>query len=132
VTRRNRVTPLGEIIAHPERGLVFGNRGCLHDDEGRIRRRYAGRLWISMNAPAVATTSAPKTGTASPLDRRTAALLALRRALAVDRPPMRAPYATQPASQPRRLGTPARRPARHRARRQAARVSDGAPLSQRS
>jgi hypothetical protein len=47
VTRRNRVTPLGEIVAQPGRGLVFGNRGCLHDDEGRIRRRYAGRLWIS-------------------------------------------------------------------------------------
>ncbi|MEA2268453.1 MAG: hypothetical protein QOC64_1063, partial [Solirubrobacteraceae bacterium] len=35
--RRNRVTPLGEIVAHPARGLVFGNRGCLHDDEGQIR-----------------------------------------------------------------------------------------------
>jgi hypothetical protein len=45
--RRNRVTPLGDIIAHPARGLVFGNRGVLHDDEGRIRRRYAGRLWIA-------------------------------------------------------------------------------------
>jgi hypothetical protein len=45
--RQNRVTPLGEIIAHEARGLVYGNRGCLHDDEGRIRRRYAGKLWIS-------------------------------------------------------------------------------------
>jgi hypothetical protein len=45
--RQNRVTPLGEIVAHPARGLVFGNRGCLHDDDGRIRRRYAGRLWIA-------------------------------------------------------------------------------------
>jgi hypothetical protein len=45
--RRNRVTPLGEIIAHPARGLVFGNRGCLHDDEGRVRRSHAGRLWIA-------------------------------------------------------------------------------------
>ena len=45
--RRNRATPLGELVAHPARGLVYGNRGCLHDDEGRIRRRYAGRLWIS-------------------------------------------------------------------------------------
>jgi hypothetical protein len=44
---RNRVTPLGELIAHPARGLVYGNRGCLHDDEGRIRRRYAGRRWIA-------------------------------------------------------------------------------------
>jgi hypothetical protein len=45
--RQNRMTPLGEIVAHPARGLVFGNRGCLHDDEGRIRRRYAGKAWIA-------------------------------------------------------------------------------------
>jgi hypothetical protein len=47
MARRNRVTPLGEIVAHPARGLVFGNRGCLHDDEGRLRRSHAGRLWIA-------------------------------------------------------------------------------------
>jgi hypothetical protein len=45
--RQNRVTPLGELIAHPARGLVYGNRGCLHDDEGRIRRRYATKRWIA-------------------------------------------------------------------------------------
>ena len=45
--RQNRVTPLGDIIAHPARALVFGNRGCLHDDEGRIRRRHSGKLWIA-------------------------------------------------------------------------------------
>jgi hypothetical protein len=45
--RRNRVTPLGEIVAHPARGLVFGNRGCLHDAEGQIRRRHSGRRWIA-------------------------------------------------------------------------------------
>ncbi len=44
---QNRVTPLGELIAHPARGLVYGNRGCLHDDSGRIRRRYAVRRWIA-------------------------------------------------------------------------------------
>jgi hypothetical protein len=47
VPRRNRVTPLGEIVAHPARGLVFGNRGSLHDDDGRIRRTHAGRRWIA-------------------------------------------------------------------------------------
>jgi hypothetical protein len=26
---------------------VYGNRGCLHDDEGRIRRRWATRRWIA-------------------------------------------------------------------------------------
>ena len=30
---QNRVTPLGELVADPARGLVYGNRGCLHDDE---------------------------------------------------------------------------------------------------
>ncbi|MFB3738386.1 MAG: hypothetical protein ACE14W_05415, partial [Candidatus Velamenicoccus archaeovorus] len=29
------------------RGLVYGNRGCLHDAEGRIRRAFATRRWIA-------------------------------------------------------------------------------------
>jgi hypothetical protein len=44
---QNRVTPLSELIADPARGLVYGNRGCLHDADGRIRRRYATRRWIA-------------------------------------------------------------------------------------
>ena len=44
---QNRVTPLGELIADPSRGLVYGNRGCLHDANGTIRRRYAGHRWIA-------------------------------------------------------------------------------------
>jgi len=44
---QNRVTPLGELIADPARGLVYGNRGCLHDAGGRVRRRFAGRRWIA-------------------------------------------------------------------------------------
>jgi hypothetical protein len=44
---QNRVTPLSELIAHPARGLVYGNRGCLHDDEGRIVRRWATKRWIA-------------------------------------------------------------------------------------
>jgi hypothetical protein len=44
---QNRVTPLGELIADPARGLVYGNRGCLHDRQGRIRRRFDGRRWIA-------------------------------------------------------------------------------------
>ena len=43
----NRVTPLGELVADPARGLVYGNRGCLHDDEGRVRRGWNGRRWIA-------------------------------------------------------------------------------------
>jgi hypothetical protein len=44
---QNRVTPLGELVADPARGLVYGNRGCLHDAAGRIRRNHNGRRWIA-------------------------------------------------------------------------------------
>ena len=44
---QNRVTPFGELIADPARGLVYGNRGCLHDSDRRIRRRFANRRWIA-------------------------------------------------------------------------------------
>jgi hypothetical protein len=47
VPRQNRVSPLGELIATPARGLVYGNRGCLHDAQGRIRRHHATRRWIA-------------------------------------------------------------------------------------
>jgi hypothetical protein len=45
--RHNRATPLGELISNPARGLVYGNRGCLHDEHEQIRRRYNGRRWIA-------------------------------------------------------------------------------------
>src|SRR3984893_18325895 len=44
---QNRVTPLGELVADPGRGLVYGNRGCLHDGTGGICRRYNGKRWIA-------------------------------------------------------------------------------------
>ncbi len=44
--RQNRVTPFGEIIATTERGTFLGNRGVLHDDEGRIRRNWQGKRWL--------------------------------------------------------------------------------------
>jgi hypothetical protein len=47
VPLQNRVTPLSDLVADPARGLVYGNRGCLHDADGRIRRRFAVRRWIS-------------------------------------------------------------------------------------
>ena len=47
MARQNRVTPLGELIADPARGLVYGNRGCLHDDSGRIRRAWQVKRWIA-------------------------------------------------------------------------------------
>lgn len=44
--QRNRVTPLGEIVATALRGAFTGNRGRLH--EGReIVRFHAGTLWIT-------------------------------------------------------------------------------------
>lgn len=44
--RPNRVTPFGEIIATPERGTFMGNRGLLHDDQGRIVRRWDVKRWL--------------------------------------------------------------------------------------
>jgi hypothetical protein len=43
---RNRVTPLGEIVAIPLRGAWTGNRGILHRDR-EIVRFHAGDLWIA-------------------------------------------------------------------------------------
>jgi hypothetical protein len=43
----NRMTPLGLPVAHPARGLVYGNRGCLHDDARRIVRPYGVKRWIA-------------------------------------------------------------------------------------
>ncbi len=44
--RQNRVTPFGQIIATPERGTLMGNRGILHDHDGRVRRVWALKRWI--------------------------------------------------------------------------------------
>ncbi len=45
--RRNRATPLGDVIADPSRGLVYANRGVLVDARGEIRRRWGVRRWIA-------------------------------------------------------------------------------------
>lgn len=44
---RNRVNPLGEIVATPEYGTLMGNRGCLHDEDGQIIRQASRIAWIS-------------------------------------------------------------------------------------
>jgi hypothetical protein len=44
---QNRVNPFGDLIAAPERGLVYGNRGCLHDSYGKIGCHHNGRRWIA-------------------------------------------------------------------------------------
>lgn len=46
MSRQNRVTPFGSLIAVPARGTLTGNRGCLHDADGVIRRPYQGKRWI--------------------------------------------------------------------------------------
>lgn len=43
---QNRVTPIGEIVAVPERGTMMGNRGRLHDGDGRIRRPWQVKRWL--------------------------------------------------------------------------------------
>lgn len=45
--RRNRVDPWSALHALPERGAWMGNRGCLHDAQGAIRRGWHGRRWIT-------------------------------------------------------------------------------------
>lgn len=47
VPLRNRVTPFGDIIATEARGLLFGNRGVLHDESGRLVRAWQVRRWIA-------------------------------------------------------------------------------------
>jgi hypothetical protein len=44
---QNRVTPTGEIVADASRGLMMGNRGCLHG-QGRSLgvSRWRSKLWI--------------------------------------------------------------------------------------
>jgi hypothetical protein len=46
MTRQNRVTPFGDIIATPQRGTFLGNRGVLHDAEGSIKRPWQLKRWL--------------------------------------------------------------------------------------
>jgi hypothetical protein len=44
---QNRVLPTGEIVAHPGRGLMMGNRGCLHGQGRELGvTRWRSTLWI--------------------------------------------------------------------------------------
>jgi hypothetical protein len=44
---QNRVTPTGDIVATPERGMFTGNRGIIHDPATRtLTRRWAGPAWL--------------------------------------------------------------------------------------
>ena len=46
---QNRVTPTGEIIATPDRGLFTGNRGIIHDPKTKtlLTRRWASPAWLT-------------------------------------------------------------------------------------
>jgi len=46
---QNRVTPTGEIIATPERGMFVGNRGIIHDPETKtlLRKRWSTPAWLT-------------------------------------------------------------------------------------
>lgn len=45
--RPNRIQPDGTFLAMPARGSFMGNRGCLHDANGTIRRVHQRKLWIT-------------------------------------------------------------------------------------
>ncbi|MGD0850035.1 hypothetical protein [Bradyrhizobium sp.] len=45
---QNRVTPAGDIIATPHRGLFTGNRGIIHDPVTKtLTRRWANKAWLT-------------------------------------------------------------------------------------
>jgi len=46
---QNRVTPTGDIIASPHRGMFTGNRGIIHDPATKtlLKRRWASRAWLT-------------------------------------------------------------------------------------
>src|SRR5882724_9980746 len=45
---QNRVTPRGDIITTPHRGLFTGNRGIIHDPASKtlLKRRWTNKAWI--------------------------------------------------------------------------------------
>jgi hypothetical protein len=46
---QNRVTPSGEIVSTPQRGLFTGNRGIIHDPATRtlLNRRWSSKAWLT-------------------------------------------------------------------------------------
>jgi hypothetical protein len=46
---QNRVTPEGDIIADPHRGMFTGNRGIIHDPATKtlLTRRWASPAWLT-------------------------------------------------------------------------------------
>jgi len=46
MTLQNRVTPFNELVADPNRGMLMGNRGSLHDGDRNVVRWRSGKRWI--------------------------------------------------------------------------------------
>ena len=46
---QNRVTPTGDIIATPHRGLFTGNRGIIHDPATKtlLKKRWSSPAWLT-------------------------------------------------------------------------------------
>lgn len=44
---RNRVNPLGELVAVSDRGTLMGNRGILHNEVKNIVRRWQHKSWVT-------------------------------------------------------------------------------------
>ncbi len=45
---QNRVLPTGEIVSDPARGMLMGNRGCIHSQERMLGvTRWRTKMWIS-------------------------------------------------------------------------------------
>ena len=46
---QNRVTPFGDIVAIPQRGLFTGNRGIIHDPATKtlLNKRWSSRAWLT-------------------------------------------------------------------------------------
>ena len=45
---QNRVTPFGDIVAIPQRGIFTGNRGIIHDPATKtlLSRRWTSKAWL--------------------------------------------------------------------------------------
>jgi hypothetical protein len=46
---QNRVTPTGDIVADPNRGIFTGNRGIIHDPATKtlLKKRWSSPAWIT-------------------------------------------------------------------------------------
>ena len=46
---QNRVTPSGDIVADPHRGLFTGNRGIIHDPASKtlLKKRWSSPAWLT-------------------------------------------------------------------------------------